>query len=223
VNKSGVYGRMRIGTWNLAGRWDHRHRRLMDDASCDVWLLTEVRADVGLPAHHRQVTRTQMLSGKYWAAIVSRGPIGPKSEPHFASVVAEVDGFVFCASVFPWRSAIDPPWAGKSHGERTERALGLVVPALSSSPLVWGGDWNHALTGAESAGSARGQRAIVAAVSSLGLEVPTIGVPHWNHGSTIDHIAVSSLVDVLSIEQMPASVAGVRISDHDAYVVEVRT
>jgi hypothetical protein len=35
---------MRIGTWNLAGRWDARHERLMRDQACDVWLVTEVRA-----------------------------------------------------------------------------------------------------------------------------------------------------------------------------------
>lgn len=26
---------MRIGTWNLAGRWDDRHLAMLEDASCD--------------------------------------------------------------------------------------------------------------------------------------------------------------------------------------------
>lgn len=33
---------MRIGTWNLAGRWDARHRTLLETMDCDALLLTEV-------------------------------------------------------------------------------------------------------------------------------------------------------------------------------------
>jgi hypothetical protein len=37
-----VNGAMRIGTWNLQGRWDLRHLELLSAHDCDVWLLTEV-------------------------------------------------------------------------------------------------------------------------------------------------------------------------------------
>lgn len=35
---------MRIGTWNLAGRWDARHLALIEAMDCDVLLLTEAFA-----------------------------------------------------------------------------------------------------------------------------------------------------------------------------------
>ena len=40
---------MRIGTWNLDGRWSPRHQHLLEDAECDVWLLTEVPTSFSLP------------------------------------------------------------------------------------------------------------------------------------------------------------------------------
>ncbi|WP_267128537.1 MULTISPECIES: hypothetical protein [unclassified Nocardioides] len=39
---------MRIGTWNLAGRWDARHLALLEAMDCDVLLLTEVSERVRL-------------------------------------------------------------------------------------------------------------------------------------------------------------------------------
>ena len=39
---------MRIGTWNLGGRWGDQHRAFLRRRDCDVWLLTEVRTDVQL-------------------------------------------------------------------------------------------------------------------------------------------------------------------------------
>jgi hypothetical protein len=33
---------VRIGTWNLEGRWWPDHLHLLEAAGCDLWLLTEV-------------------------------------------------------------------------------------------------------------------------------------------------------------------------------------
>ncbi len=67
----------------------------------------------------------------------------------------------------------------------------LVENLRGVESLVWGGDWNHAMTGREYAGSIGGRRAILGAVEQLGLEVPTAGLPHAIDGLlTIDHIAV---------------------------------
>lgn len=41
---------MRIGTWNLAGRWSLAHQSFLEDAECDVWLLTEVPTPSPCPA-----------------------------------------------------------------------------------------------------------------------------------------------------------------------------
>src|SRR4051812_27579468 len=45
--------RMRIGTWNLAGRWTPEHERFLLAADCDVWLLTEVNERVRLDGFAR--------------------------------------------------------------------------------------------------------------------------------------------------------------------------
>ncbi len=37
---------MRIGIWNLDGRWGREHRSFLDPQDCDVWQMTEVRVDV---------------------------------------------------------------------------------------------------------------------------------------------------------------------------------
>jgi len=42
---------VRIGTWNLAGRWSDHHRDLILAADCDVWLLTEVNERTSLPGY----------------------------------------------------------------------------------------------------------------------------------------------------------------------------
>ena len=38
---------LRIGTWNLEGRWTADHLAFMVDLDCDVWLVTEVLASRG--------------------------------------------------------------------------------------------------------------------------------------------------------------------------------
>lgn len=87
---------------------------------------------------------------------------------------------------------------------------------------MWGGDWNHALSGREWAGSQKGRRHILDAVERLALQVPTADAPHQIEGLlSIDHIAIPASWTVLGVEHHPAFVDGVRISDHDAYVVDV--
>ena len=47
---------MRIGTWNLAGRWKPEHQRFLAEVDCDVWLLTEVHERVALKGFERHLT-----------------------------------------------------------------------------------------------------------------------------------------------------------------------
>jgi hypothetical protein len=47
---------MRVGTWNLAGRWTDGHRQVILDQGCDVWLLTEVNERVELYEYHRHLS-----------------------------------------------------------------------------------------------------------------------------------------------------------------------
>jgi endonuclease/exonuclease/phosphatase family metal-dependent hydrolase len=85
---------------------------------------------------------------------------------------------------------------------------------------VWGGDWNHALTGKEYAGSQGGRRAILSALDELGLEVPTADLPHrMDRLLTIDHIAVPHGWSTPAT-RVVAGRGGKRLSDHDAYICD---
>lgn len=212
---------MRIGTWNLAGRWDQRHRALIEAMDCDLLLLTEVSECVELPGLRLHLSKKEMAAGRRWAAIASRRPLEPLRDPHGASVVARVDDLVVCSSILPWRASGDRnPWVGRNTAERTADAAKRIEAAR---PDVWGGDWNHALSGREWAGSKEGRQHILGAVERLGLQVPTADAPHQIEGLlAIDHVAVPRSWVVLDVERHRAHSSGAEISDHDAYVAEVQ-
>lgn len=63
---------VRIGTWNLAGRWDARHLDSIEAMDCDVLLLTEVSSRLELPGYHLHMGRPLMAPKRRWAAIASR-------------------------------------------------------------------------------------------------------------------------------------------------------
>lgn len=211
---------MRIGTWNLAGRWDSRHEALIEAMDCDVLLLTEVSERIALPVHDLHLGSLPMAAKRRWAAIASRLPMNPLPDPHGASAFAEVDGLRICSSVLPWRSCgTREPWVGTSTAEKTTAAVTAVEAA---APDVWGGDWNHALSGREWAGSMAGRHSILETVARLSLRVSTASSPHRIAGLlSIDHIAVPESWNVRSTERHRATSGNARLSDHDAYVIEV--
>ena len=160
----------------------------------------------------------------------SRGVVGPPSrlkhplrplrDPHGAIALAEIDGLRVASSILPWRNGGGaPPWAGQDQGSRTAAA---VTSIRAAAPVVWGGDWNHELTGRLYAGSKDGQTSILGALDHLGLSAPTEASPHRLPGAlSIDHVAVPAFWTVVAVERVSAIVDGVELSDHDAYVVEI--
>ncbi len=215
---------MRIGTWNLAGRWTLEHHcRLMMDLDVDVWLLTEVNDRVALDGYQCHVTNDDMAPKRRWAGVFSRLGLVAQPDPHPASALARVGDLSFCSSVLPWRSAASrAPWEGVRHVDKTAFALRKLLQMLPSTGLVWGGDWNHALTGTEYAGSKAGRSHLLDAIEQLDLQVPTAALPHCLPDLlSIDHIAVPSAADVLTAERVVAAAGDRRLSDHDSYVVEV--
>lgn len=72
---------MRIGTWNLAGRWDARHLDLLETMDCDVLLLTDVSERLELPGYDVDLGRQLMAPKRRWAAIASRLSMSPQPEP----------------------------------------------------------------------------------------------------------------------------------------------
>ena len=206
----------RIGTWNLEGRWSPAHALLLAALDCDVLLLTEVRRDVDLPPYHGSLGHADMANGRAWAAVFSRTVLEPLPDPHPASALARVDGRTYCSSVLPWKGAWSvAPWSGHDHASKTEVTIDALRPHLAPG-VVWGGDFNHAMTGTECTGSKAGRGHIEGLLRSLRLRVPTTHLAHRTPGLlSIDHIAVPDDSVVSSASRVDAT----GLSDHDAYVV----
>ena len=214
---------LRIGTWNLAGRWDARHAALLAAAECDVWLLTEVREDVALPGYLSHATVEKMAPRRAWARVLARQEFQPLPDPHPASAAVTLGGVTYCSSILPWRGCGSKhPWAGDKHEQRTGAAIDQLTEGLKpAAALVWGGDWNHALSGSEYAGGKAGRAHVAAFLKTRGLHVPTADQPHRIPGLlSIDHIAIPSGWRG-EARRVVAEVDGIRLSDHDAYVVDV--
>lgn len=211
---------VRIGVWNLQGRWDERHRAQLEVMRCDVLLLTEVSERVTIRGMEFHRTAGLMAAHRRWAAVASRRQFTALDDPHGATAMVEIDGLRLCSSILPWRSCgTGDPWSGSTTTEKTAAAVAALEVA---APTVWGGDWNHAMSGREWSGSQGGRRHILDVVDRLGLQVPTASAPHQIHGLlSIDHIAVPVTWAVAGVEHHRAVISGARMSDHDAYVIEV--
>jgi endonuclease/exonuclease/phosphatase family metal-dependent hydrolase len=212
---------VRIGTWNLAGRWSDDHAALLATADCDVWLLTEVSERTELEGYALHLGSAPMAAKRRWAGIASRLPMAPQPDPHPASALAQVGEATYVSSILPWRSCgSQPPWVGERHVDMTRNAVDELLPHLrAADTLVWGGDWNHALVGREHAGSQGGRACILGALHELRLVVPTTRLPHPIDGLlSIDHIALSTGT-ATTAAHIEALHEGKRLSDHDAYVV----
>ena len=214
---------MRVGTWNLAGRWSEQHLTYLLALDCDVLLLTEVSERVDVAGHALHLSAAPMAQRRRWAGVMVRGDdLAPLPDPHPASAMATSRGWTFCSSVLPWRSSGgDPPWVGDRHADRTSTAVQTLVTTLPTKSLIWGGDWNHAMSGREHAGSKAGRTHLVEALSRLGLRVPTADLAHRIPGLlSIDHIGVPLGANVDGAYRVDAG-GPPPLSDHDAYVVEL--
>lgn len=83
-------------------------------------------------------------------------------DPHGATALAEVGGLRVASSVLPWKGCGGgEPWCGLDMGTRTTAAVDDVE---ATAPSIWGGDWNHELTGRLYTGSVVGRARILAAL-----------------------------------------------------------
>lgn len=213
---------MRIGTWNLEGKWTPRHQQVLIELDCDVLLLTENHACVNLTGYHRQVSSAMMGPTKHWAGIFSRSPMRRRPESHPASVSVETQGITVTCSVLPWpMCGNQAPWQGIKPTDRMTRAVEQVAVSLAGRPFkVWGGDWNQPLLGDLRGFSRASQVVITDAVNGLGMTVPTTDLSAQNpEQKSIDHIAVPRDWPVLAAGAHPVPRA---LSDHNAYWVEVQ-
>ena len=208
-----------IGTWNVQGRWSPAHRALLERYACSVWLLTEVNDDLELADFHIHRSTARMAQRRRWSAVLTRESAERLLDPHPASAAVAIGDVTYCASILPWRSCGHrPPWVGEKHADKTAAAVNSLDAALAFGPLVWGGDWNHALIGREYSGSLGGRNAIMRMIARRHLQVPTSDLPHRIDGLlSIDHIAVDQSARILRAERFAAN----GLSDHDGYVIEV--
>lgn len=217
---------MRIGTWNVENRlMTDKHRELLLDQNCDVWLLTELNRkwfdDQENKIFHFNCHLSSGVMGRqqHWAAVLSVLPLEPLVDPHVASAAAVVNGITFCSTILPWRGvkSDSPPWQGSNHAEMTKHTIDILLNKLPQSDLVWGGDWNHSLIGKEYAGSMGGRHHVLEAIKKLGLNVPTTGLLHrGDYCNAIDHIGVPATWKVYSENRIDAT----GLSDHDTYIVD---
>lgn len=222
---------LRIGTWNIQIRKPtDLHLELFRNQPCDVWLLTEVHAE-WLHALEKDINfqcfgSDKMPRGQFWAVIAcpESASVSRLPDPHPASVSVNYDEVTFCASTLPWKDANDEtPWAGRNHAARMQSVLNALLKVLPREKLVWGGDWNHALSGNEVAGNKSGRSHLLETVQDLGLVVPTADLPSQVDGLegerylSIDHIAVPASWRVRTKQHISCK----GLSDHDAYTIDV--
>lgn len=186
----------------------------------DILLLTEVLETVSVPDAAIHFTQGEMQPGRRWAAVAARSPLRAMPDPHGATAMAEIDGVVVASSILPWRdSGGAAPWIVGNTATRTTAAVDAIEAA---HPVIWGGDWNHELTGRLWTGSIDGRERIEAALDKLGLAARTASAPHRNVGArSIDHVAVPGFWEIHSSERVSAIIDGFELSDHDAYVIDV--
>lgn len=210
----------------MQGRWSPAHAALIEAADCEVWLLTEVHRDLDLGAPPVRSAVMRHTKERSWAAVWSRLPMTEVAAPHAAAAAARAGDLLFISCVLPWRGARDTwPDAGVNTAGRTRVALDALRPLLLDEPArtVWGGDWNHALHDREYSGSIEGRTAIMALLAEAAMAAPTQHAPHALPGIlSIDHIAVPAAWRHRPAERIVAEGPdGRRLSDHDAYVVDV--
>lgn len=211
---------MRIGTWNLEGKWSSDHLALLQGQECDVWLLTEVPTEASIPGMTAHRTAQAMGPRKTWAGIFSSADVITQPDPHPATAMVLCDGFRLMSSVLPWRTC-GASWEGSTLAEKMSFTLSTLREHIDET-TIWGGDWNQALEGRDYVGSSAGRKGILELVNDSRLSVPTTTLGSASRGHrAIDHIAIPISWDVTAVQRLEAAVAGRRLSDHDAYVVSV--
>ena len=164
-----------------------------------------------------------MATGRAWAGVFTREELRALPDPHPATAAAVTGDLSIWSSILPWRGCGGgPTWVGDRHADKTRAACETLLSEQPAGALVWGGDWNHALSGQEYAGSIGGRGAVLAAVATAGLRVPTAELAHRIPGLlSMDHIAIPTSWDVDHAARTAAEADGARLSDHDLYTVDV--
>lgn len=225
-----------MGTWNLnRGQplWRQPHQSAHLNNEAELWLLTEVPSHLQIGDQRPSFSASRPgEKHQYWAAIAFKWPLEPVASKHPSLAMARIkhpDGdFLVASSLFPWRTAAMswPYGDGESFAKRCARTLDAhaaeIGKASKGLPIIWGGDFNQALSGRERVGSDVGRGALLDAFTKLGLRAVTVEANGQHpHQRSIDHIAIPTTWGSRAVHvQRPQSDTRL-LSDHPSYVVSV--
>jgi hypothetical protein len=227
---------LRVGTWNLGRgepRWRQPHQAAHISTQADLWLLTEVPSRLVIGSGQPSFSKLRPGErNEHWAAITFRWPFEVVAAVHPTLAMARIHhsqgAFLVASSVFPWRTAgiSWPTGDGKSFAERCARTLAAHSSELGKAgdglPIVWGGDFNQALSGRERAGSDLGRAALLNAFTRLGLRAVTLDASGQDaQHRSIDHIAIPSGWGSRAVKVQRPQAEHRLLSDHPSYVVGV--
>lgn len=227
---------LRVGTWNIdrsEPRWRQPQQAAHVGNQADVWLLTEVPSSWqhGLSTPSFSAVRPRETD-QHWAAITSIWHKESIVVAHPTLAMARIDhpqgAFLAASSVFPWRGAAEfwPNGDGDTFAERCANTLddhaSEICEARCGLPVVWGGDFNQALSGRDYVGSDAGRAALSKAFKHLGLRAVTVEAggqipPHLS----IDHVAIPKGWEAGDVDVQRPQPDGRCLSDHPSYVVSV--
>lgn len=227
---------LRVGTWNLGRgepRWRQPYQAAHISTEADLWLLTEVPSRLVIGSGQPSFSKPRPGErNEHWAAIAFRWPCEVIAAVHPTLAMARINhsqgAFLVASSVFPWRTAgiSWPTGDGESYAERCARTLAAhaaeIKKASEGLPIVWGGDFNQALSGRERAGTDVGRAALLSALTRLGLRAVTLEANGQDsRHRSIDHIAIpSGWRSTVAKVQRPQHGRQL-LSDHPSYVVSV--
>lgn len=126
---------MRVGTWNVFGRWSAHHSQFLLDLDCDVWLLTAVHVNADLPGFTMHRTAGPTGPSKTWAAVAFKRPGHAGPDPHFATAETDPEGMRFVSPLLPWRS-YGSEWPGDDLVEKARAVVDTLQRTLQHTLVI---------------------------------------------------------------------------------------
>lgn len=234
---------MRIATWNLdhggSGPVRAAQEKALAEVCADVVVLTEppptYRSGSGVVASPAQ--RPSRNGNESWVAIVGAGvepvdiEIPYKRMSAAARVTSGGQSVIVYGSVLPWRGVRAHAPDVVEDGEdfigaflRVLEAQKNDIAALQSrgESVVWAGDFNQSLGGANRVGSSKGRRALQECLDDLGLAAWNGDALHADQDLlTVDLICGPKDLEVAKQGRIDPVRDGVKMSDHAGYWVDL--
>ena len=240
---------MIIGTWNLEVKPSRHSSHGIAVAqeiqlhAVDVWFFTEIHADWEVDGHSiffspaGEVATNTRRSAAISSSWQMEPILGPNTLVEEWICMARLNNpnnnetILAVSTVLPWRG-ITPYWRQALTKQTTfadafRHVLQYIVQRINTERrpgenVIWGGDFNQALSGRDYVGTNQGRRDFQKALQNLELWAPTADMPALIPAHpAIDHIAIPS---AWSIKDEPLILRPTRnqknLSDHALYVID---